>query len=419
MIALLLAATLSAPNVVLISVDTLRADHLGFYGHPVSTSPNLDRFAAQSLVFDDMVCEVPLTGPSFAAMMTSLFPRATGVTRNGIRLPEDAPTTAEIFAGAGYETLCVTSNWTLKSKLSGLDRGFETYDDGFKKRRWLVVASERDASEVSDLALEALSGLDGSRPFFAWFHYSDPHAPYKLREGFEVSTPDDYPGDPGADEKARYDSEIAYTDFQIQRVLDALPAQNTYIVFVGDHGESLREHDYLGHGRRVYQNNLHIPFVVGGPSVDPGRTAAPARGIDVGPTLLRLAGLAPAEGMVGQALVNTLPDGERLRVVEAYGGAVLNLPGAREIMENQGPDLQAAVFEGWKLIEGKGDVELYYLPDDPGELNNLANSNRERVAQLREIIASWAQTVESVAGDEAELSGEDVEALRSLGYVDE
>lgn len=418
MIAFILAATLSAPNVILISVDTLRADHLGFYGHHVPTSPNLDRLAAQSMIFDDMVCEVPLTGPSFAAMMTSRFPRATGVTRNGIRLAEDVPTTAELFAAAGYDTICVTSNWTLKSKLSGLDRGFATYDDGFKKRRWLILKSERDAEDVTDAALDYLQQRDGSRPLLAWFHYSDPHAPYKYRDGFEVASPEDFPDDPGADEKARYDSEIAYTDAQIQRVLDALPDEDTYVVFVGDHGESLREHGYLGHGRRMYQNNMRVPLFIHGPSVQPGRTSAPARGIDIGPTLLRLAGIDLDSGMVGEPLIRNEIDPERLRVVETYGGAVLNLPGAKEIMESMGPELQAVVYEGWKLIESGHEVELYYLPDDPDELNDLADTDVERVAQLRQLIASWSETVETGVSEEAELNEADVEALRSLGYVE-
>jgi arylsulfatase A-like enzyme len=418
MIALVLAASLSAPNVILISVDTLRADHLGFYGHTVATSPNLDRLAKESLVFDDMVCEVPLTGPSFTAMMTSRFPRSTGVTRNGIRLPEDVPTTAERFAAAGYETICVTSNWTLKSKLSGLDRGFGVYDDGFRKRRWVVLKSERDAKDVTDIAVEQLQARDNARPLFAWFHYSDPHAPYKYHDAFKVSTPEDYPDDPGAEEKARYDSEIAYTDAQIQRLVSALPMGETYIVFVGDHGESLREHDYLGHGRRMYQNNLHIPLFIHGPGLAPGRTSAPARGIDLGPTLLSLAGLDPVDGMIGQALLRTDIDPDRLRVVETYGGAVLNLPGAREIMESMGPELQAVVVDGWKLIEGNDDVELYYLPEDPGELNNLAGADRDRVARLKKVIASWADAVTPSESEEADLDEEDIEALRSLGYVD-
>lgn len=411
------AAALSAPNIVLISVDTLRADHLGHYGHPHPTSPNLDKLAAQSLVFNDMICEVPLTAPSFAAMMTSQYPRTTGVTRNGIRLPDTVPTVAEIFSAAGYQTMCVTSNWTLKSRLSGLDRGFAVYDDGFKKKRWLILKSEREATEVTDLALEQLAARKADQPFFAWFHYSDPHAPYKLHTKFQVSTEADYEGDPGAKEKMRYDSEIRYTDFEIQRLLAALPRENTFIVFVSDHGESLREHGYLGHGRRMYQNGLQIPFFIHGPGIAPGRTKAPVRGIDLGPTLLDLAGIAPAEGMQGVVLTKALPGADRIRVVETYGGAVLNIPGAKELMTASGPELQSAISGGWKLIEGT-EPELYYLPNDPNETFNLATRSPDRLSSLTVKIEQWSKTVSSNRAEDAQLSNEDVEALRSLGYVD-
>lgn len=412
------AATFSAPNIVLISVDTLRADHLGFYGHQHPTSPNLDALAARSLVFNDMICEVPLTAPSFAAMMTSQYPRATGVTRNGIRLPDNVPTAAELFTDAGYQTMCVTSNWTLKSRLSGLDRGFGEYDDGFRKKRWIFLKSERDAVEVADLSIAQLAARDPQRPFFAWFHFSDPHAPYKMQAGFEVSTEADYEGDPGAKEKARYDSEIRYTDYHIQRLLDALPKENTFIVFTGDHGESLREHGYLGHGRRMYQNGLQIPFFIHGPGIASGRTNAPVRGIDLAPTLLDLAGLPPVPGMEGLALTDALPGSDRIRVVETYGGAVLNIPGAKELMTASGPDLQSAISGGWKLITEGEETELYYLPNDPGEKFNLASRSPDRLSALAETIAEWSKTVGSNLGTDAVLTDEDVEALRSLGYVD-
>ncbi len=418
MLALLVAATFSAPNIVLISVDTLRADHLGFYGHAAPTSPNLDKLAARSLVFDDMICEVPLTAPSFCAMMTSRYPRSTGVTRNGIRLPEDVPTVAEILSDAGYQTMCVTSNWTLKSRLLGLDRGFDAYDDGFRKMRWVILKAERDAHEVTDLALAQLAARDPERPFFAWYHYSDPHAPYRLHEGFVVSTEKDYAGDPGAKEKARYDSEIAYADSEIARLLESLPRENTLIVFVGDHGESLREHGYLGHGRRIYQNGLRIPFFIHGEGVAPGRNNAPVRGIDLAPTLLVLAGLEPAAGMQGLALTRALPRRDRVRVVEAYGGAVLNVPGAKEMMTRSGPELQSAILEGWKLIMESGPPELYYLPNDPGEEHNLAMKSPARLASLEATIETWSKAVASGASNDAGLSTEDVEALKSLGYVD-
>lgn len=420
MLAVILAAAMSAPNVVLISVDTLRADHLGMYGHPHPTSPHLDAVAKDSLVFDDMICEVPLTGPSFCSMFTSQYPRTTGVTRNGLRLPDEVPSIAESFKAAGYETVCVTSNWTLKADLVGLDRGFDVYDDEFKEKRWIFIKSERDAKEVTHLGLRYLKQRNPTKPLFAWFHYSDPHAPYEMHDKHRVSREADYPDDPGAEDKVHYDSEIAYTDAQIGRLLDAVPRENTYIVFVGDHGESLHEHDYVGHGRRLYHPGLHVPFFIHGPGVEPGRTDVPARGLDVGPTLLNLAGLEPPPGMVGLNVLRSDPDRERTRVVETYGGAVINLPGAKEIMANAGPELQAVLNGGWKFIvnDDGEERELYFLPDDPGELRNLAASESDRVAAMAAILETWTATVEAVASEEAELTEEDVEALRSLGYVE-
>ncbi|MFP6615198.1 MAG: sulfatase-like hydrolase/transferase, partial [Candidatus Hydrogenedentota bacterium] len=161
---MIVAAALSAPNVVIISVDTLRVDHLGMYGHPQNTSPNLDALALESLVFDDMLTEIPLTGPSFCSMMSSLYPRVTGATRNGLRLPDDVEAIAQIFQNANYETMCVTSNWTLKRKLSGLDRGFDNYEDDFHEKRWGFIKSERDGDEVTSIALSLLENRDTSKP---------------------------------------------------------------------------------------------------------------------------------------------------------------------------------------------------------------------------------------------------------------
>ena len=418
MLPLVLASLLSAPNVVLISVDTLRPDHLGCYGYAHPTSPNLDRLAEVSLVFDDMICEVPLTGPSFSAMMTSRFPRETGVTRNGIRLPEDVPTVAESFSAAGYETICVTSNWTLKGRLSGLDRGFGEYDDRFSKKRWGIIKSERGAEEVTALALKLLEARDRERPLFAWFHYSDPHAPYVLHDGFEVTDPDDVPNDRRGRVIVKYDSEIAYMDSSIAKVLAALPTENTYVVFVSDHGESLWEHDYLGHGRRIYQVGLRIPFMISGPGIKPGRSDARTRGIDVGPTLLGLASLEVAPGMYGVDVLGEDIPATRVRVIETYRGAVLNVPGAKEIMSNMGPQLQGILIDDWKLVTNGKRSQLYHLERDPGELENIAHLHPELVAAFTQQIRDWSDAVANRYSDEAELSEDDVEALKSLGYID-
>lgn len=408
----------AAPNVVFLSVDTLRADYLGFYGFEHAASPNLDRLAAQSLVFDDCICEVPLTAPSMGSMLVSRFPRMTGLTRNGLRMPEDVPTIAESFRGAGYFTFCVQSNWTLKSKLSGLDRGFDVYEDDFHKKRWGIVKSERYADEVTRVALEQIEKRDASKPFFAWIHYSDPHAPYELHRDHRPIGGSLWFKKNRDKVRIKYASEVAFTDAQIGLLLEALPRENTIIVFVADHGESLYEHDYLGHGRRIYRHEVRIPFMVHADGVAPGRSSAPVRGIDIGPTLLGLAGLEPAEGMIGRDVLRNVPEANRVRVFETYGGAVPKLPGAHAVMADKAPMRQGIILEGWKLILGGGPPELFYLPGDPGELDNRAAAEPARVKELQGLIEAWDKGTSTGTNESASLNTDDVSALEALGYIE-
>ena len=419
--ALLAAATFSAsadkPNVVFLSVDTLRADYLGCYGHPYDSSPNLDLFAKDSLLFEDCVCEVPLTLPSFGAMLASRYPRMTGTTRNGLRMPKSVPLAQEIFKAAGYQTLCVQSNWPLKGHLSGLDRGFDVYRDDFTKKRWGFMKGERDAKNVTDTVLELLNTRDANKPFFLWAHYSDPHAPYQFHKGFNPHG-SRLNLDSHERVRAKYDSEVAYADHHIGRLLDALPKENTVIVFVADHGESLYEHNYLGHGRRIYHDNLHIPLIVRAPGIAPGRTPTPACALDIAPVLLALAGLQPAPGMLGHNLLAASPSTIRTRFVETYGGAVPKAPGMKALLAGRGPLRRGVLHEGWKLIRGGSGPELFYLPDDPHELNNLAEKAPERVDELTKLFEKWDRECPHGNSRKAELSTEDLEALRSLGYLE-
>lgn len=407
----------AAPNVLLLSVDTLRSDRLGAYGYPLPTSPTLDAFAAEALLFEDAVCEVPLTGPSMGAMLGSRYPRTTGTTRNGLRMPESVPLVAEQFRAAGYHTFGVLSNWTLKDKLCGLGRGFDIYDDDFTKRRWGFLKSERDGDEVTALALRYLKSRPKDKPFFAWIHYSDPHAPYKMHKGLNPSGKRVWRRGSREKVKIRYDSEVAFTDREIGKVLAALPA-DTAVLFVADHGESLFEHDYLGHGRRVYQNNLQIPLMIRAAGVVPGRNGAPVRGIDVGPTLLGLAGLPPVEGMVGLNLLRDAIPMDRARVVETYGGAVPNIPGVKDAMADSGPSHRSVLLQGWKLILDGDEPELYELSSDPGELKDRAGDEPDRVEALRALIHAW-EAAAPVSGEATEnLDADDLKALESLGYLE-
>lgn len=406
------------PNVVLLSVDTLRADHLGCYGYRFDTSPHIDRLAESGRLFEDAVCEIPLTAPSMGAMLTSRYPRATGLVRNGLAMPSDVPTVAEVYQRAGYQTFAVQSNWTLKADLSNLHRGFDTYDDDFNEKRWGLFLAERDAKQVAARAIKLLAGRDTERPFFAWFHFSDPHAPYKRHSNFKYNTARPYYRlDEVEKDRERYDSEIGFTDFHMGRVLEALPKDNTFIVFVADHGESLHEHDYVGHGRRIYQPGMHIPLIIAGPGIAPGREPAPVRGIDIGVTLLGLAGLPPLPGMEGLDLIHAELPAHRPRVIETYGGAVPKIPGAEALLAGRPPMRQGAIEDGWKLILRDEEPELFYLPEDPDELENRSELEPERVEALRARIDAWEEATESGEADSRPLTEDDLDMLESLGYL--
>lgn len=405
------------PNVVLLSVDTLRADHLSCYGYDKPTSPNIDKLAEQGLLFEDALCDVPLTAPSFSGMHTGHYPRDLGLTRNGVELPPTMPVVAERFQAAGYFTFCVQSNWTLKADLSALNRGFDIYQDDFHKGRWGGIKSERGGEEVASIALDLLAKRDQAKPFFAWIHFSDPHGPYQFHEEFNPWGERPWRMKTAEKVRIQYDSEIAFTDNQIARVLEALPP-DTIIVFVGDHGESLYEHGYLGHGRRVYQPGAHIPLIVRAPGVQPGRSSAPVRGADIGPTLLGLAGLPALEGAEGVDIIANPPQPDRVRVVEAHGGAAVGLPGVKGAMANMPPEGYGVVHQGWKLVVQDQKTEIYNLREDPKELTNQLAAERDRADAMNKLLDAWKAAAPKVNATAKELSKDDVEALKSLGYLD-
>jgi arylsulfatase A-like enzyme len=417
-IALLLAGSgAEQPNVVFLTVDTLRADHLGVYEYRRNTSPVLDELAARSVVFEDAVCEEPQTGPSFISMLTSRFPRALGTTRNGVPVSAEVPVVAESFKEAGYETAALVSNWNLKAPLSGLDRGFALYDAGFTDKRIGVAESERGSDKVTDLLLRWLAERDRARPFFLWAHYMDPHGPYTMHKGFNPYGEPLRELSPVERTRARYDSEIAFTDFHIGRLLDALPKAKTFIVFVADHGESLHEHNYLGHTRRVYQTTMRVPFFISGPGIKARRDASPVRGVDVAPTLLGLAGLPPLEGMMGLDVIREAIPLDRVRVVETYGGSIPRDAEGRRALAMRPPSLQAVIVAPWKLILGGRRPQLFNLAEEPSERKNRARKYPAEVQRLTALIDAWNAANPKALAEAAPLSEEDVEALNALGYL--
>jgi arylsulfatase A-like enzyme/cytochrome c-type biogenesis protein CcmH/NrfG len=394
------------PNVLLVTIDTLRADRLGCYGRAPAMTPILDGLAARGARFATAVAHVPLTGPSHASILTGLNPLGHGVRDNGgYALPEGARTAAEDFGKAGYRTAAFVSGFPLNRRF-GFDRAFDVYDDHLPKgddpRRALHV--ERFADATTDAVLRWLDPRAASaegRPFFLWVHYYDPHAPYEPPPRFAARFAD-----------APYDGEVAFVDEQLGRLLKRLEERGdlarTVVLVTADHGESLGEHGEQSHGLFVYDATIRVPFVVSGPSIGSGRAPETiARGIDVLPTLLDYAGIARRPDIEGRSLRPAI-EGRDMSDAPAYAETLYP---QREL--GWAP-LFAWRTSRYKFIEAP-KPELYDLAADPGEAVNRAASENARLVPMRDALrAALARPVPDAA---AALDPEAAERLRALGYV--
>jgi arylsulfatase A-like enzyme/Flp pilus assembly protein TadD len=391
------------PNVLLVTIDTLRADRLGCYGAANAATSTLDGLAARGIRFQTAIAHTPLTAPSHASILSGRTPPRHGVRDNGgFALPEDIPTLAESFLRAGYRTAGFVSGFPLDRRF-GFARGFELYDDrlphGDDPRRAAYV--ERIADGTTAAALRWLDGLRASDPWFLWVHYFDPHAPYEPPKEMAERVP----GRP-------YDGEVAFVDAQLgallRRVEHSGGAAGTIVLVTADHGESLGEHGEETHGVFVYDATLRVPFILAGPALAGGRVAATvARGIDVAPTLLDLAGLPTPDGVEGRSL-RPAAEGREMADEPAYAEslfAALHLGWA---------PLHAWRTERWKLVEAPRP-ELYDLEADSGESKDLAATRPEVVESLRRPLQTALAAARPMA--RPAVDPESAEKLRSLGYL--
>ncbi len=395
--------TPARPNVLFVTIDTLRADRLGSYGYARAQTPVLDALAARGVRFTTAVAHAPLTGPSHASLLTGLTPLRHGVRDNGRpTLSASAPTVAEAFRGAGWHTAAFVSGFPLDHRF-GFDRGFETYDDhlphGDDSRRAAYV--ERTADRTTAAALRWLETAPAGAPWFTWVHYFDPHAPYEPPDAFAARAP----GRP-------YDGEVAFVDAQLGVLLHGLEArgerERTVVLVTADHGESLGEHGEETHGVFVYEATLRVPLIVAGPGVPRGRVSSTVgRGVDVAPTLLDLAGAPPLAGAEGRSLRPAL-SGREMADAPAY---VESLFAAL--------NLGWAPLHGWrtarrKLIDAPRP-ELYALDQDPGETRDLSASSAHDVETLRASLrAALAAAVPARPGSVDHAAAE---RLAALGYL--
>ncbi|MBZ5640498.1 MAG: sulfatase-like hydrolase/transferase [Acidobacteriia bacterium] len=397
-------------SLVLITLDTTRADHLGCYGDLNAATPRLDRLAAEGALAMRAVATAPLTLPSHASILTSLYPPSHGVRDNAdFRLPDRETTIAVHLKSRGYRTAAVIGSGVLAAT-QGLARGFDLYDEPRAKPVATAgllydVAAERTAAEVSDAAIAALPRL-APGPFFLWVHYFDPHVEYRppspFRERFATSP---------------YDGEIAYMDAEIGRLIDAMESRGllarAVVAVVGDHGESLGEHGERTHGLLLYEGTLRVPLIVRYPgTVRAGlKLRGVVSGVDLSPTLLDLMGMPALPRAQGRSFAPALRGGaeaergpvysESLYGERAYGWAPLY-----------------ALREGARKYVEAPEPEIYDLASDPGEARNLAVEAPGDVAAFRDRLAALTSDLRPAAEGAAQVMGEEQRArLLSLGYV--
>ena len=414
------AGAASQPHVLLVSIDTLRAMNLGSYGYGRNTSPRIDRLLAGGARFDSARTVEPLTAPALATMLTSLDPHDHGSTRNGLRVRPNLFSFTKGLGRRGYATAAFVGNWTLKEELSGLAEHFDTYEVLLNRKRWFGLAkSEATADDLIEASLDWLDEhlASSDKPFLLWVHMIEPHAPYRMRGDYlqqigvrragSILSP-----------KRRYDSEIAFADDRTGRLLDAVyervAPESVLVVFFSDHGESLGEHGYWGHGRHLYDFSLRIPLGFSWPGrIEPRVVSEPAMITDIAPTVLGLVGVEPPGVVGGYDWSGVLLRGEpgpvgRVTLHQAHRSSV-------GPQEEQTRLRARGLLEVCRVEAGRKEIfravnERHWIFDlgaDPTERANLSRPGAERAGLV-------------VADDlpPPNLTDEDLDALRALGYID-
>jgi arylsulfatase A-like enzyme len=396
-------------NLLLVSVDTLRADHLGAYGRQPSPTPGLDRLAASGTLFLEARATTSWTLPSLASLMTSLHASSHGCWDFRSRLDGSFETLADLLYAAGFETAAIASH-TFLGEAFGLQQGFAHYDTDLVRPNLKASHQAVTSPELTDRAVAWLRQRGGGAArWFLWVHYFDPHADYELHEGISEAF-----GTGTLHE--RYVGEVAFTDRAIGRLLEALEdlglADETVVVVTADHGEEFGEHGGISHGRHLYREVLHVPLLVRAPGFPPGRAAGTVSLVDVLPTALELLGLPVPEGLQGRSLVPAL-----------RGEALAPRPALAELRLYAGQHGESLELDGWKLVRGRGREapQLFDVRSDPGDERDVAAEHPEVVARLAGLLEAAVREAEAggpTVRATAPLGAEELRSLRELGYIE-
>jgi choline-sulfatase len=382
-------------NVLLITLDTTRADALGCYGGPTGVSPNIDRLAQHGVLFEQAYTPVPVTLPAHSSLFTGRYPHEHGVRNNNVySLPEREITLAEVLAESGFDTAAFIGAYVLAEPY-GLTQGFDHYDATFEDDTKTSTFAQRSAGEVTDATLAWLGSRETDKPFFAWVHYYDPHYPYVLP--------------PGAQRQMQnlYHEEVRFCDSQLQRILDRLrdrgELDDTLIVITSDHGEGLGEHGESTHGYFLYQGTQHIPLIFSHPDLEQAERKADAVSLlDVVPTVLNFLGL-DSPSVSGSEILHANQLDRSILLETELTRADFSLTPVRGLVN------------GTHKLIALPESELYDLVADPRETSNLASRDQELLQELHAALdrIDWQSASDARHRPDAEST----KRIQGLGYA--
>jgi arylsulfatase A-like enzyme len=411
------------PNVIFICVDTLRANRLACYGYKEIKTPHIDSVAKKGVLFSQAICQVPITLPSHCSMFTGLNPASHDVRENGTyRLDSSERTLAEVLKENGYRTAAFIGGFPLDSRF-GLNKGFDFYDDDLterkrarKKKLWQghkVSSFERKATYVIDSVTKWLSS-NKENNFFLFIHLFDPHAPYAPPDPFKKTY-----------NHQLYDGEVAYVDYCLGKLFKKLKKwkilEEALIIITSDHGESLGEHDYYGHGKKLFEPSLRIPLIISFPSVIPQEKVIHSlvRSIDIMPTLLELLDLDPVRDIQGISLLPLISEETRDLSLTSYGETFFPR------LRFDEAELRSYRTERWKYIRYIKDnntirEELFDLKNDLGEIQDVSKIEESKTQELAFLLDELIEIDRKKAVNKNTFFPMDEETkrkLKAMGYI--
>ena len=408
------------PNLLMVTFDTLRADHLGAYGSDAGLTPNFDALAARSVMFDNAYAVSSTTSPSHATIFSGLYPNEHGVLKNGVVLSQDVTTVAEVLRDNGYSTAAFVSSYAVHQQFD-LGQGFDLYDQDFNfpRRRLGVLTAEAASEWISD--------QPNDKPWCVWVHFMDPHNPY--RQPAEYLDPYITQELEGNDlDMASYKGAVAYMDSALPTLLGSIDTQQaaagTLMAITADHGELFGEHGHFGHGTGLYQDLVRVPLIFNHSTLQASRFTKNVGLIDFAPTVLDLLNIKFGVEVSGISLLPFTGEGVATARPLFMQRRIFDEESIAPIFEKIGANVQGPQWSiidgGYKLIMAPdaGEIELYHLIVDPDELTNLADveSEANQLRRMQKLLSGMleAQTLRASITD---LSPEVLQNLEQLGYA--